>query len=69
MKEASSSALAKENAKLGALKSLEHLMESPDGFGPDDIRGVINVAALFYGMVDHASALASQIADAKSNPF
>ena len=60
---------AKENAKQGALGPLETLMKNPDGFGPDGIRAVIKLAAGFYRMVDHFSVVASQIADAKSNPF
>ena len=60
---------AKENAKQGALEPLETLMKNPDGFGPDGIRAVIKLAAEFYRMVDHFSVVASQIADAKSNPF
>ena len=60
---------AKENAKQGALGPLETLMNNPDGFGPDGIKTVIKLAAGFYRMVDHFSVVASQIADAKSNPF
>ena len=59
----------KESAKQGALVPLEILVKNPDGFGPEGIRAVIELAAGFYRMVDHFSVLSSQTADAKSNPF
>jgi hypothetical protein len=59
----------KESAKQGALGPLEILMKNPDGFGPEGIIAVIELAAGFYRMVDHFSVLSSQTADAKSNPF
>ncbi len=60
---------AKERAKQGALKPLETYVNNPDGFGPEGIRAVIELAAGFHDMVDHFSVLASQTAAAKSNPF
>ena len=60
---------AKENAKQGALGSLETLMSNPNDFGPVGIRAGIKLAAGFYRMVDHFSVVASKIADAKSSPF
>jgi hypothetical protein len=59
----------KETAKQGALGPLETLVKNPDGFGPEDIRALIEVAAGFYRMVDHLSVLASQTEALKSNPF
>ena len=59
----------KETAKKGALGPLETLVKNPDGFGPEGIRALIEVAAGFYRMVDHLSVLASQTEALKSNPF